>query len=64
VSNICDKKRVAEYYRKLYNLGVCSREIAKEMIQPYLIEVNLKSRELAEKYNQKHRNITFANYVR
>jgi hypothetical protein len=62
--NKCDKKDLAEYYRSLYNLGGCSREVAKEMIEPYLNKVNLKSKELAKKYNQKHRNITFANYIR
>ena len=54
----------AEYYRNEYRLGRCSREIAKEMIMPYLDFVNSKSMELCKKYNQKHKSVNFASYVR
>ena len=54
----------AEYYRNLYRLGKIDRELAKEMIMPYLDFCNNKSKELCKKYHQKHKEIIFANYVR
>lgn len=54
----------AEYYRDLYRLGKCSREVAKEEIMPYLDKVNEKSMELCKKYNQKHKPVSFSSYVR
>lgn len=54
----------AEYYRDLYRIGKINRELAKEMIIPYLDFCNDKSKELCKKYNQKHKEIIFANYVR
>ena len=40
------------------------RETAKEYIMPYLAYVNSKQKELAKKYNQKHKEITFSYYIR
>lgn len=54
----------AEQYRALYNLGECEREEAKKYIQPYLDAVNLKSKEIAKKYNKKPHLITFSVYIR
>lgn len=54
----------AEKYRILYNLGECEREEAKKYIQPYLDAVNLKSKEIAKKYNKRAYIITFSVYVR
>ena len=54
----------AEYYRDLYRLGQIDRDKAKEMIMPYIYFCNKKSKELCKKYNQKHKEIIFANYVR
>ena len=54
----------AEYYRDLYRIGKTDRETAKEMIMPYLDFCNNKSKELCKKYNQRHKEIIFANYVR
>lgn len=54
----------AEYYRSLYRSNQCSRDKAKEMIQPYLDLVNEKSKEIAKKYNQRPKFITFNPYVR
>lgn len=54
----------AETYRDLYRLGKVTREEAKEKIIPYLDFVNNKSKELCKKYNQKHRQVNFSNYVR
>ena len=59
-----DLKQDAEYYRALYNLGGCSREIAKEHIQPYLNAVNSKSKELAKKYGRRPVKVSFISYVR
>lgn len=55
---------IAEKYKYLYNIGACSREEAKENIIPYLDFINNKSKEIAKKYNQRHKKISFANYVR
>ena len=57
-------KSTAEYYCDLYRLGKIDREKAKEYIMPYLDYVNTKSKELAKKYNQKHKKITFSYYIR
>ena len=54
----------ADTYCDLYRLGKISREEAKEHIMPYLDYVNKKSKELANKYNQKHKEITFSYYLR
>ena len=57
-------KQTAEYYRDLYKGGMCSREMAKEKVMPYLDAVNNKSKELSKKYNQKHRPVTFSYFIR
>ena len=57
-------KSTAEYYCDLYRLGKIDKEKAKEYIMPYLDYVNVKSKELAKKYNQKHKEITFSYYIR
>ncbi len=54
----------AEYYRALYCLGQCSREVAKEEIMPYLDKVNEKAKELAKKYSQRYKPVTFNAFVR
>ena len=54
----------ADTYCDLYRLGKISREEAKEHIMPYLDYVNKKSKELAKKYSQKHKEITFSYYLR
>ena len=57
-------KNIADTYCDLYRLGKISREEAKEHIAPYLDYVNEKSKELAKKYNQRHKEITFSYYLR
>lgn len=57
-------KNKAEEYRYLYNTGKITREEAKINIMPYLNKLNEKSLELAKKYNQKHKKITFSNFIR
>ena len=62
--NVDKLKIVADTYCDLYRLGKISREEAKEHIMPYLDYVNKKSKELAKKYSQKHKEITFSYYLR
>ena len=57
-------KQEAEHYSYWYNIGAITREEAKEHIQPYLDKVNAKSEELAKKYNQKPKKVTFRTFVR
>lgn len=62
--DIRDLKEVAEIAKKMYQLGRIERNIAKAMIMPYLNAVNKKSIELAKKYNQKPKKVSFYAYVR
>lgn len=57
-------RQQAEKYKSMYKLNLCTREEAKNNIQPYLDELNKKSKELAKKYNQKPKKINFSSYVR
>lgn len=62
--DIKDLKEVAEIAKKMYQFGRIERNIAKAMIMPYLNAVNKKSIELAKKYNQKPKKVSFCAYVR
>jgi len=62
--NVDNLRVQAEEYRILYKTGQCAREEAKNKIQPFLNVINKKSIELAKKYNQKPKKISFAIYVR
>ncbi len=62
--NVDEIRQTSEIYKILYRGNQCSREVAKENIQPYLDLVNEKSKELAKKYNQKTKIIGFSEYVR
>ena len=57
-------KSNAEYYRDLYRLGKCSREVAKEEIMLYLDKVNEKAKELSKKYNQRYKPVNFSAFIR
>lgn len=57
-------KSEAEHYKFLYNIGKISRKEAKDHIEPYLKAVNDKAKELAKKYNQKYKEVTFNSFVR
>ena len=61
---IMELKCKAEYYRDLYCLGQCSREVAQKEIMPYLDKVNAKAKELSKKYNQKYKPVSFSSFVR
>lgn len=50
--------------RIMYKTGEIAREEAKVIISLYLDEMNKKSLELAKKYNQKHKKVTFSSFVR
>lgn len=61
---VMEMKAKAEHASFLYNIGKLSREDAKEDIQPYLDAVNKKQEELAKKYKQKVKKVTFNTFVR
>lgn len=57
-------KQKAEVARLAYRQGLITREEAKEEITPYLNALNNRSRELAKKYNQKPKLVSFISYIR
>jgi len=57
-------KSQAEEYRYLYQINQVTREEAKEYITPYINAINDKQKELAEKYNQKVKKVTFISFIR
>ncbi len=57
-------KQNAEYYRMLYNCGKCTREEAKEYIQPYLNAIYEKSKEIAKKYNKRPVKVGLSQFLR
>lgn len=61
---ILELRNKAEEGRYLYRINKISREEAKIMIEPYLDAVNNKQKELAKKYNQKVKKVTFISYIR
>lgn len=57
-------KQKAEEYRFLYQTNQVSREEALNNIMPYINAINEKSKELAKKYNQKVKKVTFSTFTR
>lgn len=57
-------KETAEKYRYLYRKGECTREEAKENIQPYLNYINEQSKIIAKKYKQNPKFVDFIGYIR
>ena len=57
-------KLEAEQARAEYRVGCISREEAKERIMPYIEMVNTRSKELATKYNQKYKPVSFSGFIR
>lgn len=57
-------KHKAEAAKLMYMRGLITREEAKEEITPYLNALNNRSRELAKKYNQKPKLVSFISYIR
>ncbi len=62
--NLQDMKIIAEYYKDLYNLGLCDREEAKEKIMPYIDYANEISVKISKKYKQKPKLIKFISFIR
>lgn len=57
-------KLIAENARYLYTIGSITREEAKRDIMPYINAINTKAKELAKKYNQKAKLVSFNSYCR
>ena len=57
-------KNRAEIAKMKYTNNLITREEAKKEIQPFIDYANKKAVELAKKYNQKPRKISFIAYVR
>lgn len=57
-------RREAEKARAMYRRGEISRKQAKEMMAPFEMAYNEKSKELAKKYNVKAHKFNFSAYVR
>ena len=55
--------KINEIRTKL-NLGLLSYDEAKQAAKPIIDEMNEKAREVAKKYNQRHRNFTFISLMR
>lgn len=62
--DIKELKETAETARMLYRKGKFNIIVAKALINPYLEAVNKKAKDLAKKYNQKPRKVSFYAYVR
>lgn len=54
----------AENIRYLYRVGTITREEAIRDTKPYLDAVNNKAIEIAKKYNQKPKKVTFNSFMR
>ena len=50
--------------RAAYRAGAIDRKTAKAEIEPYIVAFNEKSREIAKKYNQRAKTISFTGFVR
>ncbi|WP_136498825.1 hypothetical protein [Enterococcus faecalis] len=57
-------KSVAENARSLYRSNLITREEAKERIEPFIEAYNKKSKEIAKKFNQKPKTISFVSFLR
>ena len=61
---IQELKLIAENARYLYTIGHITREEAKNDIMPYINAINKKAKELAKKYNQKPKLVSFNSFCR
>jgi hypothetical protein len=57
-------KDQAERAKIQYKLGQITRKEAQTQIEPFVTEYNDKAKEIAKKWNQKPRLISFASYIR
>ena len=61
---IMELKLREEEYRYYYQTGKIGIKEAKENIMPYIDKVNEKQKELAKKYNQRVKKVTFSSFCR
>lgn len=54
----------AEEAKFLYKTNQITRDEAKIVIMEYIDVVNAKSKELAKKYNQKYKPVSFISFIR
>ena len=54
----------AEKGRMLYRSGNATMEEAKELVMPYINHFNNRSKEIAKKYNQRPKFISFNSFCR
>lgn len=59
-----DLKQKALIAKLMYQTNRITREEARTEIQPFIDLFNEKSKEIAKKYNQKPKTISFISYVR
>jgi uncharacterized protein YegL len=64
IMSIEEVKRQAEDARRQYRLGIITRDQAAERIAPYAEAFNLKSKELAAKYDCRAKAFSLASYLR
>lgn len=64
MNNLIDLKERAEIAKYEFKIGLIDYDRCKELIMPYINLANEKSKELAKKYNQKTKKITFTAYIR
>lgn len=57
-------KTIAEIAKSDFMLDVITLEQAKEKIMPYIDVTNIKSKEIAKKYKQRYRGISFTGFMR
>lgn len=57
-------KLQADKAKASYNLGHITREECKKEVMPYINHFNARSKELAKKYNQRAKTISFITYIR
>ena len=62
--HIKELKYRAEIARLQYQMNHITRDEAKEQIMPYINVINERSKELAKKYNQKPKLVTFITFFR
>jgi hypothetical protein len=57
-------KEQAEKARVLYGRNLITRKEAQEQCKPYIEAFNAKATEIAKKYNQRPKKISFATFIR
>ena len=57
------RQKIEEVKYKLH-FGLITYEQAKIELEPVILEMNIKGKEIAKKYGQKFRQFTFASLIR